>query len=83
MRILQVLTSHDQLGNTGRKTGFWLEDIQRLKIKHSQPVPRVGLQLLSTRSFHLHPAEFDLIVALSGRKILSMSNLNLRIRELN
>lgn len=26
MRILQVLTSHDQLGNTGRKTGFWLEE---------------------------------------------------------
>src|ERR1700752_2583262 len=22
-----VLTSHDQLGNTGRKTGFWLEEI--------------------------------------------------------
>jgi putative intracellular protease/amidase len=26
MRILQILTSHDQLGNTGRKTGFWLEE---------------------------------------------------------
>ena len=26
MRILMVLTSHDQLGNTGRKTGFWLEE---------------------------------------------------------
>src|SRR5512147_889708 len=26
MRILMVLTSHDKLGNTGRKTGFWLED---------------------------------------------------------
>ena len=25
MKILQLLTSHDQLGNTGRKTGFWLE----------------------------------------------------------
>jgi putative intracellular protease/amidase len=24
-KILMVLTSHDQLGNTGRKTGFWLE----------------------------------------------------------
>ena len=22
-----VLTSHDQLGNTGRKTGFWLEEL--------------------------------------------------------
>jgi putative intracellular protease/amidase len=26
MKILLVLTSHDQLGNTGRKTGFWLEE---------------------------------------------------------
>jgi putative intracellular protease/amidase len=26
MRILMVLTSHDQLGKTGRKTGFWLEE---------------------------------------------------------
>ncbi|SCB31103.1 Enoyl-CoA hydratase/carnithine racemase [Bradyrhizobium yuanmingense] len=26
MRILMVMTSHDQLGNTGRKTGFWLEE---------------------------------------------------------
>ncbi|MFC3913247.1 type 1 glutamine amidotransferase domain-containing protein [Pseudaeromonas sharmana] len=25
-RILMVLTSHDQLGNTGLKTGFWLEE---------------------------------------------------------
>lgn len=26
MKILMVLTSHDQLGNTGNKTGFWLEE---------------------------------------------------------
>jgi putative intracellular protease/amidase/catechol 2,3-dioxygenase-like lactoylglutathione lyase family enzyme len=26
MKILMVLTSHDQLGNTGRPTGFWLEE---------------------------------------------------------
>ena len=25
MKILVVLTSHDVLGNTGLKTGFWLE----------------------------------------------------------
>ena len=25
-KILMVLTSHDQLGNTGTKTGFWLEE---------------------------------------------------------
>ena len=27
MKILVVLTSHDQLGNTGEKTGFWLEEL--------------------------------------------------------
>jgi putative intracellular protease/amidase len=27
MKILIVLTSHDELGNTGRKTGFWLEEL--------------------------------------------------------
>lgn len=26
MKIVMVLTSHDELGNTGRKTGFWLEE---------------------------------------------------------
>lgn len=26
MKILMVFTSHDMLGNTGRKTGFWLEE---------------------------------------------------------
>ncbi|MEU0335635.1 type 1 glutamine amidotransferase domain-containing protein [Streptomyces sp. NPDC006193] len=27
MKVLVVLTSHDQLGDTGRKTGFWLEEL--------------------------------------------------------
>jgi len=27
MKILIVLTSHDQLGDTGHKTGFWLEEL--------------------------------------------------------
>ena len=26
-KVLMVLTSHHQLGNTGRKTGFWLEEL--------------------------------------------------------
>ncbi len=26
MKILMVLTSHDRLGDTGQKTGFWLEE---------------------------------------------------------
>ena len=27
MKVLIVLTSHDMLGNTGKKTGFWLEEL--------------------------------------------------------
>lgn len=27
MKILMVITSHDQLGNTGEKTGYWLEEV--------------------------------------------------------
>lgn len=27
MQILMVLTSHDRLGDTGKKTGFWLEEL--------------------------------------------------------
>ncbi len=27
MNILMVLTSHDTLGKTGKKTGFWLEEL--------------------------------------------------------
>ena len=30
MKILIVLTSHDQLGDTGKKTGFWLEEFAGL-----------------------------------------------------
>ena len=26
MNILMVLTSHSELGDTGKKTGFWLEE---------------------------------------------------------
>lgn len=27
MKVLIVITSHDQLGDTGKKTGFWLEEL--------------------------------------------------------
>lgn len=26
MKVLMILTSHDELGDTGKKTGFWLEE---------------------------------------------------------
>jgi putative intracellular protease/amidase len=27
MKVLMVVTSHDKLGDKGRKTGFWREDL--------------------------------------------------------
>jgi putative intracellular protease/amidase len=27
MKVLMILTSHDKLGDTGKETGFWLEDL--------------------------------------------------------
>lgn len=30
MKVLMVITSHDQLGNIERKTDFWLEDLAAL-----------------------------------------------------
>ena len=26
-RVLFLVTSHDQMGDTGNKTGFWLEEV--------------------------------------------------------
>jgi hypothetical protein len=37
MKILMVLTSHDQLGSTGRKTGFWLEEFALARTLHRRP----------------------------------------------
>lgn len=39
MKILMVLTSHDQLGNTGRKTGFGLKSSQPLLCFQGCPRP--------------------------------------------
>lgn len=33
MKVLMVLTSHDQLGDTGKKTGFWLEEFARAVLR--------------------------------------------------
>jgi putative intracellular protease/amidase len=57
MKVLMVLTSHDKLGNTGRKTGFWLEaDITIASPKGGQPPldPKSnepGFQTRDTRRF--------------------------------
>ncbi|MFT5674027.1 MAG: hypothetical protein ACI9JT_002683, partial [Polaribacter sp.] len=29
MNVLFILTSHDKLGNTGKKTGFWVEEFAK------------------------------------------------------
>jgi len=57
MKILMVLTSHDKLGNTGRPTGFWLEEFAapyyRFKDKNHQIViasPKGGQPPLDPKS---------------------------------
>jgi hypothetical protein len=61
MKILMVLTSHDQLGDTGRKTGFWPEEFadpllrlqrakSRLSVRRSSMTLRVPLGYQSWRS---------------------------------
>jgi hypothetical protein len=44
MRVLIVLTSHEQLGDTGKKTGFWLEEFAAPK--SSRPGAEELLRLL-------------------------------------
>ena len=57
MEILMVLTSHDQLGDTGRKTGFWLEELAapyyafRTPARRSRsPRPRAASRQLDPKS---------------------------------
>jgi hypothetical protein len=40
MKILMVLTSRDKLGNTGRKTGYWLEEFAAPTTRSRKPAPR-------------------------------------------
>ena len=40
MKILIVLTSHDQLGDTGEQTGFWLEEFAAPTTRSRMPAPR-------------------------------------------
>lgn len=43
MKILIVLTSHDQLGDTGRTTGFWLEELAAPYYAFADAGPQVVL----------------------------------------
>ena len=63
MKVLIVLTSHDQLGNTGIKTGFWLEEFAcpyyRLKdagVTVTLASPKGGQPPLDPKS---HEADFQ------------------------
>jgi hypothetical protein len=38
MKILMVLTSRDALGDTGRKTGFWLEEFAAPYFERAAPL---------------------------------------------
>ena len=48
MKILMVLTSHDKLGNTGRKTGFWLEEFAAPYFTFLDAGATVQLELMNT-----------------------------------
>src|SRR5271154_4712066 len=57
MKIVMALTSHDQLGNTGRKTGFWLKDsaspffvFRAAAIKLSLATPKGGQPPIDPKS---------------------------------
>ena len=41
MKILMVLTSHDKLGDTGKKNGFWLEEFAA----HSYVLKAAGMEV--------------------------------------
>jgi len=41
--ILIVLTSHDQLGDTGEKAGFWLEELAAPYYAFKDAGPRITL----------------------------------------
>ena len=45
MKILMVITSHDKLGDTGRKTGFWLEELAAPFMFSKMLAPRSCLRL--------------------------------------
>ena len=76
MKILMVLTSHDQLGNTGRKTGFWLEEFaapyyvfQDAGVKLTLASPRDGLKRGSQVSFR-HENGYAIMQALIARGVI-------------
>lgn len=82
MKILMVLTSHEQLGDTGAKTGFWLEElaapyyvfkdagaeITLASPKGGQPPldPKSNEPMFQTEATHRFEADPVAVAALSG-----------------
>ena len=59
MKILMVLTSHDQLGDTGRPTGFWLEEFAAPyyvfkdgDVRSRSPHPKAGSRRSTPRAMN-------------------------------
>jgi len=87
MKVLIVLTSHDQLGNTGEKTGFWLEelaapfyvlkdagvDVTLASVKGGQPPldPKSNDPTFQTPATRRFDADADARAALSATRKLS------------
>lgn len=87
MKILMVLTSHDKLGDTGEKTGFWLEefaapyfvlknagaDITLASPKGGQPPldPKSDAADAQTTDTARFKADQDAKTALASTKVLS------------
>ena len=86
MKILMILTSHDELGDTGKKTGFWLEefaapyyvfkdagaDITLATPKGGQP-PIVGAVCHAPAVFR-HTQGTDGKPLVSGRRVTGFTN---------
>jgi len=87
MKILMVLTSHDRLGDTGKKTGFWLEEfaapyyvfkdagaeITLASPKGGQPPldPKSDQPDAQTESTHRFRADAEATAALGSTRVLA------------
>jgi putative intracellular protease/amidase len=83
MKILMVLTSHDVLGNTGQKTGFWLEELAApyfvfgdAGVQLTLASPKAGQQPLDPKSDlpeNQTPAQIRFKQDLAAQKVLSQT----------
>ena len=75
MKVLMVITSHDQLGNTGRKTGFWLEELAAPYYVFKTPASR-------SRSHHRKAAARRSIPRATNPNLVPISRCDLRRTQL-